>query len=36
VTDLQWLIVALVAVVVLGALWIVREVWIHRRRRRRG
>jgi hypothetical protein len=32
-TDVLWLAVALLALVVLGGLWLARERWIHRRRR---
>jgi hypothetical protein len=33
--DTEWLIVAIVAGVLAAVGWISREVWIHRRRRRR-
>jgi hypothetical protein len=35
VSELGWLIVAIVALVGFGAIWIAREVWLQRRRRRR-
>jgi hypothetical protein len=33
-SDRAWLLIAIVAGVVLGFLWVKRELWIHRRRRR--
>jgi hypothetical protein len=31
-SDVGWLIVAIVAAIVFGVLWLKREIWIHRRR----
>jgi len=36
VSDTGWLVVAIVAGVLAAVGWVSREVWIHRRRRRRG
>jgi hypothetical protein len=35
VSDTAWLVLTLVAGVLIATGWIAREVWIHRRRRKR-
>jgi hypothetical protein len=35
-SDTGWLLVALIAGVAFAVFWVKREVWIHRRRRRRA